>query len=1106
MKLFQKILSGFAYTLICCAIAPSLQSCSDDIDISGGYSSIPEGYLELNFQIPDAQVIETRSDETIKDLTIFIFNSDGDQLYQDKVSFTGVSKDEKKTIKLEGEARKNGLKVYAVANAASKLTGTINSIDDIEKIAITEAISDNDNTGLVMSGVSSVAASATSTTIILNRVAAKITMTLADTYDDDYALAGFEVRQAADGAYIGSPTTTDNNYKYYSTNTTTLSASKSSNKYQSYLYPTKAKDADDGKDVFVLLKATPTGSSSPVYYYKLSIKDKDLDINSNTEYAITIKSIKHVGFLNAADAIKYEEKEEPWVEYEIHDHVANVLSMTTDGLRELGMTYDFEWDAFYPEFYLTVKYYTPIDGENSNGISEYPSNYTFGQSASGAPYFEYPCDWLVITGPEDDTDYSGSHTSDPNDQTVGVAKKYTLKLKYGYNFTGTAEANIKVKWMGLERTCKITYRREFNASHICKVNLFIKKNASSYLSFDSSNRSLTDFDYELYDYWNVLKSGRNDDVTNTSNNSTNSVVKLFGIDDVSMGEGDTRDQGFHFPMPYGDSFEMGSGSSISGSFWHYEYLLDFRDDDCEFGASCEVTNVEFEGSNQRMVAADYGTISNYNLGKNGLVILRSTFTNGFDYWTGKVLITVKSGDDETVVPFNIYHTGFFHHHYDKGYYYYEVVPIDAGGSTKYIFDRNLGAKSRAMYIEGSDGSAIFGDPDAKGEFYTVANKATQEDQNHLVPIMDDGVCPNGYHIPSKTEWDKIKGSENFSLRQRTTDGTRYYTAETESTNTKAGTIYFPKSRFINNSVNSGDAAAGYYWTATASQGLEKDQIGKWLKVLNFNGNASSYINGEVEQYQMSVRCAAGKKADPDVKNTISFKVRGATNVYLYSKEGKVAEFTFPGKAICGPNGSNQWISFSYTCSLDYDDLGVLFAYVTSSGQVTLFTNNEDYTFQKNIGFYDLATAMKNNGWKPQQGYYYDFLKDPSEYTSEKPNVTDGLPSWEGFMNGDKIKLEWYRDYNNSGSFWYVNVKYPDGTDITNGYEAAEYQGGTHPHYKIIEIKKDFVNYIDLLVSSTSGGLSPYYIKFRINYMDIMDNWDGEKYVWTQSGWNPEAKN
>ena len=214
--------------------------------------------------------------------------------------------------------------------------------------------------------------------------------------------------------------------------------------------------------------------------------------------------------------------------------------------------------------------------------------------------------------------------------------------------------------------------------------------------------------------------------------------------------------------------------------------------------------------------------------------------------------------------------------------------------------------------------------------------------------MYDDVCPPGYRVPQQRMWDAIRNSNKFTTAQAQASAS-YFRAEYKTTLdverngvTEKETIYFPKSRYMENGSMTGDANAGYYWSQTEAAGTEKDEIGRWLKSLQITGEVTSYINGNVQTFGMSVR-PINDVTDNANYNVISFNVWGATHVFLYTGDTKDKNYTtsWPGHAIGNSDTADkQFFNFVYESTIySAANLKVIFNYVDASGKITTISKN-----------------------------------------------------------------------------------------------------------------------------------------------------------------------
>ncbi|MCH5230068.1 MAG: hypothetical protein J1F12_08785 [Muribaculaceae bacterium] len=1005
-------------TFIFMSLALNLFSCSDDLEVNT--STVPDGVLQLEIGVPEPIKVNTKTtDKDINDLTVFIFSEDGNTLYDSK-EFENVTSGDKINIELNSTARNNNRVLYAVANAKNKLTG-ITKIEDIEKISLTDVISlDN---GLVMSGKTDVIAkNAVSASLDLSRIVAKVSVTFGNGVAG-YSYNGFSIEKGRDRGYIGSPTTSNDSYKFNETGEK-QSITVSSDVSEVFLYPAKGALSGDKDPAYLIIQAKRE-SDSYNSFYRLDLINSEnknkLDILPNHEYKVTITSIDGPGYSTKDEAAKYPSNGD--IKYYITDHSVNVLSMVSDGLRELGVQSVIN-NFTYPDPEFT----TTLEGsfivrlscieEGDEPWSHYPAisfgnltnkkNHTVGETYK-VEIIE-GSNWITLTKVEDLTNTSTeSGIGGANEETTGKRYKYTIQIVPEDGAGGEMTGIIRVTWMGLTRDVKLLYTTEFEPSKFCNATLTIKK----------SEKTIDQV--SIAGYWNFINGKGTSEGEKQQGNSAATlyaIPRLFGIQHKNeMAE--NRMQGFHFPVCYGDDY-----------LWEYEYKVDFSPKysynnqiikiDAEItGDPYLVQNVEWEYYPQ-----DY--YFGYLKLKGG--------KDSYHYATGTVTFTLTyNNGDPLIVSFDLYHTGFFHYDesaIDRGYYYYEVVEMENG---QHWLDRNLRAKSNGIYIQDDNGNSIFngseGYPfssgDANGEYVKIADYKAYSD-----PDLDPNkICPPGYRIPTKSEFDKIRTSTFFHTEEKRTSTVSYYASYYE--NKYGREIYFPKGRFLNNDEKAGDGNSGYYWTQTSSSGVEKEQIGNWLNVLYLNGQSSSYINGNVTKHKMSLRCIAGNGRVQETNYTIGFKVRGATGVYLYSQNGdnRSGVFSFPGKAIGdfetmksynGETDEDKSMQFSYISTVPASQLYVYFTCTDENGKIWIISRDGKYEYSN--GDYPLGHGITDSakldaassanidlnnvkGWPVWLDYNYFFTWD-SDYG--KLTDTHIFQSGSIDVTNEKFRLYWPR--------------------------------------------------------------------------------------------------
>lgn len=931
----------FTYMIAALALA----ACSDDEK----YAVEPvddDGTITFTISIPEQEKVVSRaekedtSDERkINDLSVLIYDNSGNLLQSEigVADFTDPSGENsltRITVTLSDEAKafSGDATIYIIANAGHLLTNNNTATIAALKAVTTDATLPSEK-GFLMSGnvkSSLNSASLLTNKIILYRTEAKLTI---ENDATTFRLESAKLYNAATKGYVtaGIPEA-DNTYATdYSANP--VNFDNPTTDFLLYTYPRRN---DNPENPFIIVGGKYAGNDA---YYRLDLykEDKALDINPNYWYEIHISSVTGPGYPSAEEAAKHPSAN---MSVTIHDHAPEVFDIAFDDTHELGVTDVITYSANEGgKAILTVKYYTKNTAEMDT-----------------PPVLTCDEDWLSIGEP--DILVTGDGT-----ETHGKIAQYPVTFK-ATDQLGSLDALIKTTWQGLSRTTQVNWTRVFDDNAISTAVLTIHPT-------DGSG------DKVITDYWTFL-SGKGD-----APGDAGKAPRLYGIQPEKMG-GKVRSEGFHFPVMYGER------GKTDEARWSYSYKVTMTNiENAKYDCSCQITgDAAVKGS---VVFTEIKNETHYtftltrpgNTSKND----GSDPKNGNDYTygTGKLILTVKpKGSKETVrvasrYEFDLYHTGFFHYdtgnhrtgNHDNGYYYYEVLPVDgATARTRYILDRNLGAKAAGMYIQTLEGTshvpANEGWPfscgnESAGGYYKVAYDEGTTSYNDPVMFDDDAtksnVCPPGYRVPKQRMWDAIRNSKKFISRQSTAGATSYFTSYYETEVTDNGSpvterIYFPKSRFLDGSSQSGDANSGYYWTQTAAVGTEKDEIGRWLKSLQLSGAATSYINGQVENYSMSVRCI-NSVDDPETYNVTSFNVKGATHVFLYKGEVSDKEYTtsWPGHAIGNYSTVDNFFNFVYESTVyKPEDLKVIFNYVDDKGVIKTISKNGNVELSKAKGW------------------------------------------------------------------------------------------------------------------------------------------------------------
>lgn len=953
-----------------------LAACSDDEK----YTVEPMGdddTITFSISIPEPEKVVSRAEKpdvdterAINDLSVLIYKADG-SLLQSELNIkakdfisgpTGDNSTTKITVTLNDDAKahRDNVTVYIIANAGAILnatnTASLSALRGVTTNATLPATG-----GFIMSGIVTgklTSAELLTTPVTLYRTAAKFTIE-----SDDVGASG------SSGATGASSFTLKSAALYNGTNTGYVIAGAEKDLYVlSKGGSTQFKKGSDN----LLLYTYPCESSKSAntclvvggkykgiddfVYYRIDLTEKNgetekrLDINPNHWYEVEIKSVNSQGYPTADEAARHPSD----IEVEIKDHAPTVLDMAFDGIRELGVTDSIikkEGTNTYP---LTVKYYSAIADEMNT-----------------VPTIKSDVNWITI---------SATGTPQPDDNGGKV-------VNYDVEFTtndkdlglGTLEGAITVTWQGLERKTAVEWVRAFDGTEICSTTTLTITPTDG-----TGNKVITD-------YWTFL-SGKGKSASETSSSiGETATPQLFGAQPDDMG-GKVRNAGFHFPVMYGKK-DVTTGGKTQAR-WSYTYYVVTKLETSKYTITPSLSD-NYNGYIKFNREADKDGCYAFTLTRDGNAVGNDgsdgSKENDYNYYIGSLILSIEpisQREAPKIAPkyvFDLYHTGFFHYDtgnrrkdsHETGYYYYEVLPVDGatGTRTRYILDRNLGAKAAGMYIQTADGSNHISSSEwpfgpgekSAGGYYEVAKKG-----DYTEPQMYDDVCPPGYRVPQQRMWDAIRNSGKFTTAQAQASAS-YFRAEYKTTLdverngvTEKETIYFPKSRYMENGSMTGDANAGYYWSQTEAAGTEKDEIGRWLKSLQITGEVTSYINGNVQTFGMSVR-PINDVTDNANYNVISFNVKGATHVFLYTGDTKDKNYTtsWPGHAIGNSDTADQqFFNFVYESTIySAANLKVIFNYVDASGKITTISKNgidglhDDDTWAEG---WDVSTLQNKN--------------------------------------------------------------------------------------------------------------------------------------------------
>ncbi len=916
-----------------------LAACSDDEK----YTVEPMGdddTITFSISIPEPEKVVSRSEKedeaderAINDLSVLIYKADG-SLLQSELNIKakdfisgpiGDNSTTKITVKLNdaAKAHRDNVTVYIIANAGAILDDTNTAtVTDLRAVTTSATLPATD--GFIMSGIVTgklTSASLLTNSVTLYRTAAKFTIASAVGASGSSPATGassFTPESAAlyNGATAGYVIAGAEKDLYAQS---TEGSAKFNDNLLLYTYPCKSSKSTN---TCLVVGGKYKGIDA---YYRIDLTEnetgKRLDINPNHWYEVEIKSVNSQGYPTADEAARHPSD----IEVEIKDHAPTVLDMAFDGIRELGVT-DSITKGESNTATLTVKYYSDI-AEEMNTV----------------PTIKSDVNWITI---------SATGTPQPDDNG-GKVVEYTVTFTEDATELGlgTLEGAITVTWQGLERKTAVEWVRAFDGTEICSTTTLTITPTDG-----TGNKVITD-------YWTFL-SGKGKSASETSSSiGETATPQLFGAQPDDMG-GKVRNAGFHFPVMYGKK-----DVTDTQARWSYTYYVVTKLETSKYTITPSLSD-NYKNYIKFNREADKDGCYAFTLTRDGNAVGNDgsdgSKENDYNYYIGSLILSIEpisQREAPKIAPkyvFDLYHTGFFHYDtgnrrkdsHETGYYYYEVLPVDGatGTRTRYILDRNLGAKAAGMYIQTADGSNHISSSEwpfgpgekSAGGYYEVAKKG-----DYTEPQMYDDVCPPGYRVPQQRMWDAIRNSGKFTTAQAQASAS-YFRAEYKTTLdverngvTEKETIYFPKSRYMENGSMTGDANAGYYWSQTEAAGTEKDEIGRWLKSLQITGEVTSYINGNVQTFGMSVR-PINDVTDNANYNVISFNVKGATHVFLYTGDTKDKNYTtsWPGHAIGNSDTADQqFFNFVYESTIySAANLKVIFNYV-KDGKITTISKN-----------------------------------------------------------------------------------------------------------------------------------------------------------------------
>lgn len=996
------------------ALMMSLAACSDDIFNSPTEELPSDGKLAITLNVPEMETAVTRSEPSDKladsevQMLVFDGSSNSSTLGQieDITSLLSAAKSANKstiTVTIDESLRHNsGLYFYFIANTDLAFSTGATTIADLKKIEGEQLVKDGN---YVLSGGCTLQSLLKNDQVNLFHNAAKITVKSDSKTDPiDYVFDVFGTA-SSNSVVAGAETI------LASSTTPDLPDAITETPGVKLLFPTKNTTKPDIKQSFIIVKADYKASedADPVPgYYRLDFINTDgelLDIKPNCYYQVTINGDPvSPGYSTPAEAAENPvSMSSGWAT--IHDHSPKIMNMVSDGTHELGVMAKLKPAENSTEGKLYVKVYS---AENATEENDFP----IGQNLTGdnlkklQELVTFSDSWVEATGCKklSDTERadfdkpSHQYGDEPDTNTKGTI--YEITVKFSGSNTGKLTSTGSVNWRGLSRSFEVEWERKFNADLIYKSATFTSTGTNAFGDTD---------------YFAMISSDPEDA------GHANKVQGLRAEDN----NGEARDAGLHFPMPYGEGNTKATYSYTitlqdlaplltSGYDWEARFEGD--------GAILTYVTIDINGQTG-LKASDYTNKTGKSITGHSAHGAGPSFTlkrpgQDYEYGVGKLVFSIVGSDQEYEI--NLYHTGFFHKDYDGDFRinkgsatagtsncltYYEVVSF--GG--KHWLDRNLGATSAEMYVATTGGGYYAGDVNAAGDYFRVADY-----NRYGKPALKAGICPPGYQIPTQEDYNEMRSSSNFSTEMTGNYNTACYAANQYNVNDKnvkqsRKMVYFPKALYLNDQDSyTGESRGGYYWTSTAASGLEKDEIGAWLRCFTLTGSATSYMNGEVYStgnssattdkrknafngYAMNVRCIGTDSENTTLPKKTSFFVTGATHVFLYTMSKGVPSpiTTWPGTAVCSYNAVDKIYNFSYASSVNEPgDLYVIFNYKHSDGKIYSMSKNDSNN--KLAKFTSTLTPNQLEGWHVDGAWVPKYENYGSEIIQDNATDTPGL--------------------------------------------------------------------------------------------------------------------
>lgn len=1005
----KKILSQSINISLFFLLAIVCFGCSENIYDIYSFSD-PSDMIRVEILLPVEERISTREEDKsayqndINDLTLLFFSQDGKTLLQKvekeaaDIESGSSASNAAEIIFVPGNSLKSQSSpvVYAVANGLQYLKPISEkeefSAEELENIEC-EGITGTGGS-LIMSA-KSIDYSETGFSIALKRNASRITCRQTDE-DSKFVMTGMKVFNVADKCYL----TAAAGEKVYSEDRSSLpksAASSDGNFFEILVNPTKTYQSSGDEKIinsFIILEGTY--NDLPSYYCLNPLskepasssegqesQDRYYDFEPNHWYDIELVKIAAAGCSSVEEAIA--SGADGNVRYIIRDHSPEIVSMISDGVRELGVSGTLNVPADGYRFSIRC---VNAGGEN-------PGKPSIGRNSSSEVRIwveDESATWLSLMDPVEkaapDADLPGREWSVP----------------FSVSANSSRSAIVNVEWAGLHREIKINYTHnieEQDVSFLFPYSCLIIHDADRKKGEQLSNSALSRYDdggeskIVIYEYWNWLRGL--EESSNMYNYWRNH--RLFGTHPQA---GLRRDNGFHFPVMYGAVFNPG-GASLKQTPWWYEYWIEL--DKELFNTSDFEVMLEFE--TKEGIWKNLHVVDDYRKNIEGkahkafnrffLIFAQDNgdgFYEGFDdgYENSVNYLLFKDpGTGSVMYRVPLYHTGFFHFEtnednegYNKDYrvdlqpdnfYYYEVVEHPDGS---HWLDRNLGAAAADPSLGNISGGHYY--PASYSRYASTAEERVYPD-----------LCPPGYRLPKQAEFKRL-------FRQSSFTGSAPVSSCLTS---KGNPVYFPKDGVITGGQQSEKEETGYYWTSSAAVSTGSTEP-KWLSVMKINGSSPTFLPGDITAQAMSVRCIAdnGKTLTQDEPvPEVSINMAGATHAYVYYYDNfgtKKGIYQWPGKGLGTPDVMTDIniVNFSFEVSEGMqENLYIIFTYVEDGVTKVLGSDGE--------GMSDPGIRLADaKGWRLLPGGNYFFRK-----TGNKFEKNLSLPNaWRYPSSGQWIEI------------------------------------------------------------------------------------------------------